>query len=302
MEHERLRELLVGLRNAGVQHVAFSGGEPLLRRDLEEIIVFGKTLGLKGFGVVTNGAVVTAERAKALAKAGLGIAQVSLDGVDATDYVAVRACSADEYHRAVRAIGFYKAAGIRVDIACLLTGRNLERTPEMIMLARSLGVTQLRYCSFVPTGRGDNPEIQQSFAPTSEQMDRFLDLMAQLNSIPNPPLWLGIDHGIGPSQADGAFRCSSGSSVAYVSAEGDLYPCPGTLFPEFRVGNVFQTDVGELLRSPAMKRVSGLHKRDSIGPCQTCDNTLCSGGCRGLSYSIWGDVHQSPPYCRVRRK
>ena len=259
-------------------------------------------LGLSGFGVVTNGAFVDAARASALAKAGLRIAQVSLDGVDADDYVAVRACSPTEYHRAIAAIGHYRSAGIRVDIACLLTARNLERTHEMVQLARNLGVTQLRYCSFVPTGRGVDQQVQSRFEPSPERMDVFLDFMAQANAFPGKPLTLTIDHGIGPYEASGAFHCASGHDVAYISCEGDLYPCPGLIFPQFRVGNVFETDVKELLASPPMNRVSGLRKAHSKGPCATCTNGLCTGGCRGLSYALYEDTRISPPYCRVRRK
>lgn len=302
MAPDSVRRLLGDLKRVGVRYVAFSGGEPLLRRDLESLIQFGRSVGLQGFGVVTNGAYVDDARAAALARAGLSIAQVSLDGVDAADYVAVRACAEGLFHQAVRAIGCYRRAGIRVDIACLLTGRNLERAPEMAALARDLGVAQLRYCSFVPTGRGEDVGIQQRFAPTPEQMDRFLDFMVELNSAPDKPVVLGIDHGIGPSTADGSFRCASGVSVAYVSEHGDLYPCPGALFPEFKVGNVFEQDLAELFASPAMKRLSGIRKRDSEGACATCTNHRCSGGCRGLSFSIWGDVLKSPPYCRVRRR
>lgn len=302
MEPGRVRRLLLDLKRVGVRHVAFSGGEPLLRRDLESLIQFGLGSGLHGFGVVTNGAYVDDARAAALARAGLAIAQVSLDGVDAADYVAVRACAPGLYHQAVRAIGCYRKAGIRVDIACLLTGRNLERAPEMAALARDLGVVQLRYCSFVPTGRGGDVAIRQRFAPTAEQMDRFLDFMVELNSAPDRPLVVGIDHGIGPSTADGSFRCTSGVSVAYVSERGDLYPCPGSIFPEYRVGNVFERDVAELFNDPAMRRVSGIRKHDSQGACATCTNRRCSGGCRGLSFSIWGNALKSPPYCRVRRR
>lgn len=302
MDPEKLLWLLSALQRVGVKDVAFSGGEPLLRRDLEGAIAHGIRQGLCGFGVVTNGAAVDAGRARRLAEAGLRIAQVSLDGVDAQDYVAVRACSEAEYHRAVAAIGHYRSAGIRVDIACLLTARNLERAPEMARLAQKLGVTQLRYCSFVPTGRGKNPTLAQAFEPAPERLDQFLDFMGQANSYPDRPLTLSIDHGIGPWDPSGAFRCTSGKEIAYISCEGDLYPCPGLLFPRFKVGNVFRQELGELLRSPAMFVCSGFNKRESIGPCATCTNGRCTGGCRGLSYSLWGDIRRSPPYCRVRRK
>jgi radical SAM protein with 4Fe4S-binding SPASM domain len=86
-----------------------------------------------------------------------------------------------------------------------------------------------------------------------------------------------------------------------VSAEGDLYPCPGVIFDRFKVGNVFETPLGDLLASPAMARMRNLRKADTSGPCATCPNDACSGGCRGASYAAFGDENHAPPFCTVYR-
>ena len=298
----QLRGLFVDLVAAGVRTIAFSGGEPLLRRDLEAVMREGRAVGVESFRIVTNGALVTAARARSLREAGLTVAQVSLDGVDATDHAAARDCSPAEFYRAVRAIRLLREAGIVVDVACIINARNAGRAGEMALLCEGLGVRGLRYCSFVPTGRAREDAVRERFAVDPVAVDRFLELLRKLNAQPGKPIALFIDHGIGPWDEGGRFQCTSGHEVAYLSVEGDLYPCPGLVFPEFRVGNVWEAPVGELLRSPAMASVRRMAKGDLAGACGVCTHAACSGGCRGQAYAETGDVHGSPAYCNVRRR
>ena len=300
---EQLDGLLARLATLGVRQVGFSGGEPLLRTDLEGIMRRGLTAGIQGYGLVTNGWPATQARARSLKDAGLRVVQVSLDGVDAADHDAVRACGPEGFYRALRAIRLFRDAGLRVDAAALLNARNLERLPEMALLCEALGVTNLRWCSFVPTGRARDPEVQRALTPAPERLDAFLELMRTLNRRPDAPLRLTLDHGIGPWNDAGAFACTSGQAVVYISCEGDLYPCPGLIFDEFIVGNVYgPRPLEALFADPALSRVRTQDRRGGQGSCATCDNPRCTGGCRGLSYALTGDVTTSPPYCNVRRR
>ena len=295
-------DLLRRLVPLGVRSVAFSGGEPLLRDDLEAIMLAGRQAGVRSYGLVTNGALVEPLRALSLRRAGLAIAQVSLDGVDEADHRAVRGCSPADFYRALRAARLFKAAGVRVDLACLLTPRNLERAPEMVLLAEALGVHTLRYCTFVPSGRARARRIRATYEPAPEAVDRFLAFLRDLATRPDPPLQVVIDHSVGPWDARGRFRCRAGKSVAYVTCEGDLYPCPALLFPPFKVGNVFQTPLEALFTSPAMKGPRNVERCELAGPCDACANVACSGGCRGMAWAQTGDAMRTPPYCNVQRR
>lgn len=297
-----VRRLLAELAAAGVKHVAFSGGEPLLRRDLEELMRHGREHGIVAYGIVTNGALAEPARVKSLVAAGLDTVQVSLDGVTAEDHGAVRGCGPHYFYRAVRAIRLFRDAGARVDVACLLTARNVARQAEMTLFCEALGVRGLRYCTFVPTGRGAGADQQEEHALDPAAIDEFLAFLRTMNAAPDAPLKLFIDHGIGPWSESGAFRCPSGRDVAYMSAEGDLYPCPGLVFPPFRVGNVFEQPVAELLTSPAMATVRRLAKPSLAEPCASCANTSCTGGCRGRAFAETGDIRGPVSYCNVCRR
>lgn len=299
-EAPELSRWLQELALAGVSVVGFSGGEPLLRDDLEQAMVSGLNSGLKGFGVATNGALLTPARARSLARSGLTSAQVSVDGLTPEDHCSVRGCRPGDYFSALRAIRLFREAGVSTDMAVLLNRRNLERLPEFALLAESLGVNQLRWCSYVPTGRGASLAQRGIHEPAHDRLDVFLDLVRRLNAVPEPPVRITIDHGIGPFVEDGTFQCQAGRSIAYVSSSGDVYPCPALLFPQFRTGNLYETPLHKLL---ADSKLPFSHRAlKHRGMCATCTNSGCSGGCRGTSYAFSGEFLDSPPYCNVTRR
>ena len=94
----------------------------------------------------------------------------------------------------------------------------------------------------------------------------FLELMRDYKSKGRRPVGLLIDHGIGPWKASGEFQCTSGKEVAYISAEGDLYPCPGLIFEPFKVGNVFETPLSGPQLIFARTDQAGLNLMIGSGP------------------------------------
>ncbi len=299
---EAAASLLTSVAAAGIRSVAFSGGEPLLRKDLPELVAHGRRMGIDHFGVVTNGFVVDRASARTLVEAGLRSVQISVDGVDAADHAAVRACEPRDYYRALRAARIFLDLGAVVDIATILSPRNLRRAPEMAMLCEALGVRGLRYCTFVPAGRARSDEAIAAYRLEPAEVDRFLTLMRALNRQRDARLQIFIDHGIGPWLESGAFQCVAGDKVAYVSAEGDLYPCPSLIFDEFKIGNVFASPLSELLASPRMAAVRSMERATLQGPCAACPSAACSGGCRGAAYARTGSARGAVAYCGERRR
>lgn len=295
-----LVSLLRALPPLGIRVAAFSGGEPLMRGDLEELMQAGLEAGLECYSIVTNGWFVTPQRVRSLKTAGLRSVQVSLDGADALDYCDVRGGSTKAFYRALRAIRFFCEAGVPVDASAIVNRANVERLEELALLCDAVGARSLRFCGFVPTGRGVAGDIRAKYALESSELDRFFETMRAMNAHPKSRLPVYIDHGVGPWRAEGHFACRAGTTVAYVSSEGDLYPCPGLIHEPFKVGNVRQTPLKELLASPAMHTVRCLPRGEIVGLCRTCDNEHCSGGCRGAAYARTGDVLGDVGYCHYR--
>ena len=294
---QSLTRLIGELASAGVRSLAFSGGEPLIRNDLADLFCAGKDAGIADLGLVTNGYYATQARARTLAEAGLRTVQVSLDGVDAHDHTDVRHSGLADYYRALRAIHLFKNLGLAVVVATVISPRNVRRAPEMALFCEALGVDGLRYCTFVPTGRAASADVVETFSVLPEDLSQFIGFVRQLNSNPDARIPVSIDHAMGPWSSSGEFQCESGRRVAYITAEGNLYPCPALIAEPFRVGNVFETSVSELLLAPAMSAVRCIPRNEVEGPCSTCSNTACHGGCRGAAYARTGNVRGAVAYC-----
>ena len=165
---------------------------------------------------------------------------------------------------------------------------------------------------FVVTGEIGPPK-GTNVAPCLHEADEYLKgrvVAVNVTDIQTAVMRLGsmavchmlIDHGIGPWKETGEFQCQSGLDVAYIGAEGNLYPCPGLIFEDFVVGNVFETPVSELLRSEALSKVRRMTRTDLEEPCRSCENEACSGGCRGAAFATFGDIRAAPTYCNWRRR
>lgn len=296
---EAARSLITELAQAGIRRISFSGGEPLLREDLERLMAFGRTKGLEAYGLVTNGFLASTARVKALKTEGLKTVQVSLDGVDALDHGAVRRCKPKDFYQALRAIRLFREVGLEVAVACLLSPKNLQKAPEMVLLCEALEVKQLRYCTFIPTGRGRRKAIQRKYMLTLPDLKRFFEFAQGVNSRAAIPVQILVDHGVGPWIMQPAMKCQAGRELAYITAEGDLYPCPGLVHPPFLVGNVFEEPVAGLLASSAMRKTHHQSRKELEGPCGNCPSKDCGGGCRGAAYAASGRPNGPVLYCAL---
>lgn len=284
----QLEDLLAQTARLGVRGVAICGGEPLLRPDLEGLMHFGLARGIANYSLVTNGILLTADRAAALRDAGLRQVQVSLDGVTAEDYDLVRNTGPAAYYKAIRAIRHFQNVGIDVSLACLLSPHNMERCPEMVLLCEALHITQLRYCAFVPAGRGQHDIWRERYRLEPEKLKRFSDFMKAVEGREDIPVEISVDHGAGPCGSREGIQCSAGQR-AYISSDGEVYACTGLIHPEFSLGNVNRQSLEEVLQNP--KRCAWTFPKNELqGPCRTCSNTACSGGCRGAAFSHTGDL------------
>ncbi|MBN2357995.1 MAG: radical SAM protein [Deltaproteobacteria bacterium] len=276
------------MADSGIRRLAYSGGEPLLRRDLEAIIEHGRELGILSNSLVSNGTLATEKRLRSLQAAGLDRIQISIDGPDVELHLRIRHCKPRHFELACEAVRHAAAIGLEVDVACFLSRWACHRVEEMRRLATELGASMLRYCAFSPTGRARDPEVSQAIAPTAEDLLSF-DLAyerSRQNGDPGVPILL--DEPLGPSRSHPCYNCAAGREFAYLMQNGDLYPCSLLIHPPFLVGNINRRPLRALLRSPEMTRISSLKKEHIRGQCCECSNPRCSGGCRGIAYARHG--------------
>lgn len=280
------QDILAQMAEVGVVDVAFSGGEPLLRRDLELLIMFARAQGMST-GTSTNGYALTRSRAQSLKKAGLDRLQVSLDG---TREAHERVRGPGSFGKAITAIERSVEAGLRTHICFTAMRSNAHLLPEMIEAALGLGVDGFNLSQFVPTGRG---ALEEGLDPHTAKwlLQTWLEAKAK-----HPGLHLTA-HSSGLaalSPPEDACRggCQAGMSIGCITADGDVTSC--VMLP-LSLGNINERPLADIWSES--ETVATLKARSLKGICGSCSHRDTCGGCRASAWAVTGDLMAEDPYC-----
>ncbi len=269
--------------DAQVPSVSFTGGEPLLREDLCELIAAARALGLR-VNLITNGTRVTPEAARALAEAGLHSAQVSIEAPSAELHDALVGVSG-AFEAACAGVGFLRATGIRVHTNTTLNRLNLDTAGEMPMFVRGLGLERFSMNLIIPMGSGQNdPELALRYEKVAAHIPRIHSAAkrAGVEFMWYSPTPLCMFNPI--PQRLGNKGCAACDGLLSVAPDGGVLPCSS--WPE-PVGNVFSTPFRTIWDSA---RAQGLReKRFAAARCRECEDfALCQGACP-LYWRHFGD-------------
>ncbi|MGC4121345.1 MAG: radical SAM protein [Myxococcales bacterium] len=295
-----VKTLIRELIEAGADAIGWSGGEPLLRKDLDELTAFATKLGAQ-VGLPTNGYFASRQRLESLARSGLSTLQVSLDGPDRARAERYRLGPKDAFERAVAAIEEGARQGLQVTVCTLFSPETAPEIEEMLALAKKLGTRTLRYTPWSPFGRAKGARYDER--PWKQaSVRRFLEVAEARADAPAGEVDVILDCPIGPRPGRPTTSCGAGRKVLYVCANGDVYPCTALMVPEYRVGNVRDRPIADLLRAPAMFKVQReLLAELPKGRCRRCPAVeTCLGGCPGRTLSATGDVRGESPACLYR--
>ncbi len=266
-----------------------SGGEPLLRPDLFQIIRLAVSLGIR-VSLASNGTLITPELAKEIADSGVSRVSISLDGADAAMHDLGR--GQGSFERSIKGIDNLRG---RVDfqINFTVTQKNQSELIRIFDLAEKLGAAALHIFFLVPTGRGREedvitPERQEEMLRQIEgEMDRRT-LEVQVTCAPQYARLKRPGHGRGSG------GCLAGRRFVFVSRKGEVYPCG---YLPLRVGSVREKNFIEIWEnSPELQ---ALREGRLRGKCGRCEFSRSCGGCRARAYALTGDYLQSDPSCRL---
>jgi radical SAM protein with 4Fe4S-binding SPASM domain len=182
---------------------------------------------------------------------------------------------------------------------------NLHDLPNMISLAEKLGVSRVLFSPLRLVGRAQE---QALVAPEHTEYAKFYEYLTDLQIHHKTPIdinW-GLDGFLlkpGDVFPDG-FWCPVGTQLV-VSPGGDVYPCPSMRGREFKIGNVFQDSLDDLLHSDRMAGICQLlaSRREQIRECKMCLwKNLCQGGCMGHALDYYGTVMATDGFCSYRKR
>jgi radical SAM protein with 4Fe4S-binding SPASM domain len=281
-EMDRLFAQLAAL---GSFRLGLTGGEPLLRKDLLDILDAATGHGLHPC-LTTNGLLIDETMARELGRRELVWLNVSLEGANARSNDRVRGLGTfTEVTRRLRVL----AEHARFTLAFTLTADNLEEAEDCAALARELGAHTAVFRPLYPVGVArERLELMPSFAG-------YRDALARLSSlVPDDARLRGIDPFSPQARHETAARthqnlgCGAANLVASVSATGEVNPC-SFLGSEFDGGNIRERSFAEIWHaSHVFQRL-----RSSSG--RACGEGF-AGGCRARALAYHGDVDAPDPW------
>jgi radical SAM protein with 4Fe4S-binding SPASM domain len=286
--------------------MAFTGGEPLMREDLFELLAYAQALGFTNT-LATNATLIDDEVARRLRRCGVVIGAVSLDGFDAATHDYVRN-QPGAFEAALRGIRALRRAGIPLHINITAMEYNLDQLEPLMALVDELGTAILIMYQLVPVGRGQGIKAAALDLSANERLIRFMAraqgvIRAIMEPVAGPQYWPfllqqnGIDGGPLLRLAETVFHgCSAGRGFVYIKPNGEVWPCP---FIEVNCGNVRETPFPTIwATSPIFKHLREREERLQ-GRCGECQYRRLCGGCRGRAWAITGDYLAEDPSCFI---
>ncbi len=286
--------------------VAFTGGEPLVRDDLFELLAYTQALGFTST-LATNATLIDDAVARDLRRYGVAIGAVSLDGFDAEthDYVRGQPGAFEAALRGIRALG---RAGIPLHINITAMEYNMDQLEPLMALVDELGAAILIMYQLVPVGRGQGIEDAALDLGANERLIRFMAhaqsvIRAVMEPVAGPQYWpfllkrAGIKSGPLLRLAETVFHgCSAGRGFVYIKPNGEVWPCP---FIEVSCGNVRETPFSTIWATAPI--FEDLRKREERlkGRCGECEYRRLCGGCRGRTLAVSGDYLAEDPSCFI---
>jgi pyrroloquinoline quinone biosynthesis protein E len=277
----------------GVLHALFSGGEPLLRKDLAALVAAARESELYT-NLITSAVGLTEARLLDLKAAGLESIQISFQSDQAAPADVIAGASGHE--KKLEAARRVREAGLPLTVNVVLHRGNVDRVGEVIELALSLGALRLelanaQYYGWAWKNRRallpSREQVDRAAAVAREAKERLLGRMEILYVLPD-------------YFADRPKPCMNGWGRRYLTVDpsGDVLPCPTAReIPSLGFDNVRDRSLREIWEtSEAFNRFRGTAWMPE--PCRSCpERDIDFGGCRCQAALLTGDAARTDPAC-----
>ena len=288
------KTLLEQIARAGFKIMIFSGGEPLMRPDIVELVAYAASLGLRPvFG--TNGTLITLEMAQKLKAAGAMGMGISLDSMDREKHNAFRKFSG-AWEGAVQGMRNCRAAGLPFQIHTTVMEWNNHELEDLTDFAVAEGAVAHHFFFLVPTGRAKTIEAESLRAEAYEDtLTRIMKKQQEVDIELKPtcaPQFLRIAAQMGMKTR---FRrgCLAGTAYCIISPRGKVQPCA---YLNMELGDVRQTPFDEIWKNSEV--LNKLRTLEYSGGCGSCEYKRACGGCRArAAYYHEGDYMAEEPWC-----
>lgn len=312
---EQAKELIDKIAAFGCPVLLFSGGEPLLREDLFELLAYAKAQGVRTV-LSTNGTLITDERAKQLSELNLSYAGISIDGPQdihdrfrATD---------GAFQSTLEGIANCHRHNIRTGLRFTMTRDNIDQIPQIFQIALDSGIKRICFYHLIRTGRA---EVLNDCVPEPGQIRQAVNAIIDLTDIFVKEGKLEEVLTVG-NHADGAFllrrmekenhpnlaqarellqRAAGnriGQNICSINWDGEVYP--DQFWRNYSLGNIMEQSFADIWQNEGdavMKilRSKTDYKDPKCARCKWFD--LCKGNFRSLTGKADIADWQNEPGC-----
>jgi radical SAM protein with 4Fe4S-binding SPASM domain len=296
-----LKSIFNQLESMGVFEVRINGGEPLLHRDIKEILAFLREKRFRKV-MLTNGTLLNDKIVKLLKESGT-IPTISLDDSRKEDHDSFRGVRG-AFDKTVEALQLLKHHGVEFGINCCINKSNMARCEEIITLAEKMGARRIAFLDLKPAGRmKSNPSVIPSYneyeavmaglsiakamhRKTDVALDTFLHCYPLRESI--------------LEARKGFVSCLAGKTRLTIDSDGFIYPCNLVIGDSnWRMGNVKNESIMDIWFSSKWGFFRGGVKVQNLTKCRTCKKMAkCKDFyCRLLPYVSTGNLFGPHPKC-----
>lgn len=273
--------------------VAVTGGEPLMRADLFEVMKYVTSLGFR-WGMVTNGTLVDHKAVEKCRDAGMSTVTVSVDGLAEThDYIRRLNGSFD---RSINALKLFKSSGYFsvVQATTCVSDYNFDELRRMYDLFKSTGVDEWRLLTVNPIGRAKD---DSRFNISSDQLVKLLDFIVESRRKSGMRVTFEEEGFLGPDYEgrvrSSPFYCPAGINIASILCDGSISACPN--LPRSLIqGNIRVDDFHDVWnhRYQPFRDLSW----KKTGECKDCEWWPY---CTGNSLHLWDIEKGQPVICHI---
>lgn len=307
LTNEESRRLLRQIADFGdpLPHIILTGGDPLQRRDLYELIDEARSLGLQVSITPSATDALTADVIRKLKSHGIQSMGLSLDGSNAVRHEAVRGV-AGCFEWTMRAARAAADVDMPIQVNTLVAQQTADDLPSIYELLKTIQVMRWSLFFLIAVGRG---KMLEEIAPekSDEVMNWIYDIACEAPfavKTTEAPHYRRVALGrmkgkhISPDALQrmsvyNGLGIRDGHGIMFVSNTGDV--CPAGFLP-LSAGNVRRSTVSEIYRNSDLFR--SLHDSDRLeGKCGECEYREICGGSRSRAFAYTGNVLASDPFC-----
>jgi len=273
----------------------FTGGEPLERNDIFDLIDYAGSHGL-AVSLATCGYNFDDKIAQRLKNSGVLTLSFSIDSPDAKTNDDFRR-TPGAFEKTLAAIDIARKAGLKFQINTTVTKLNADQLPALARLSENLGAYCFNPFMLVPAGRGKE---LSALALTSKKYEKVLRTVAQLKNDSEievrftcAPRFAPVFKSLFPDSKKKAFGCLAASDFAFISHTGNVQTCG---FLEISAGNILTAhDFASIWKNSDF--LNSIRQKNFSGKCGDCNFVSICGGCRARAFAHTGDYLAFDPLC-----